>query len=123
MRLKHTGWGRVARARLICHVAPLATPPRFVCLCNFLTQFLRQLLGAFWYSKWVMHGAVGKLEKSNFQRYKVCTNRSLDGKVMALRSRGIRAVFLCFFGEDSGQIKDVSGELRVTRSSRGYPLS
>ena len=42
---------------------------------------------------------------------------------MAPGSRGVQAVYLCFFGEDSGQIKDVSGELRVTRSSRGYPLS
>ena len=85
---------QVTCGSLIRHVAPSANPSRFACLYNFLTQFLRQLLRAFWFSKWVMHGTVGNLEKSTFQRYKVCANRSLDRKVMAPGSRGVGAVFL-----------------------------
>jgi hypothetical protein len=111
------------RGNLICHVAPPANPPRFACLYSFLTRFSRQLLGAFWCSKWVMRGTVGKLEKSTFQRYKVCANRSSDGKVMAPGSRGVRAVFLRFSGEDSGQTGDATGEPRVASRSRSCSLS
>ena len=70
-----------------------------------------------------MHGTVGKLEKSTFQRYQVCANQSLDGKVMAPGSRGIRVVFLRFSGKDSGQTGDVACEPRVARRSRSCPLS
>ena len=70
-----------------------------------------------------MRGTVGKLEKPTFQRYQVFINRSSIGKIMAPRSRGVRAVFLCFSGEDSGQIGDVIGELRVARRSWSFPLS
>jgi hypothetical protein len=105
------------RGDLIRHVAPSANPYRFACLYNFLTQFSRQLLGAFWYLKWVMRGTVGNLEKSTFQRYKVCMNRSSNGKVMAPGSRGVRVVFLRFSGEDSSQMGDATGEPRVTSRS------
>ena len=70
-----------------------------------------------------MRGTVGKFEKSNFQRYKVWTNRSLDGKVIALGSRGIRAVFLRFSGGDSGQTGDATGEPRVASRSQSCSLS
>ena len=39
---------------------------------------------------------------SNFQRYKVCTNRSLEQKVMAPGSWGAGVVFSHLSGEDSG---------------------
>ena len=42
---------------------------------------------------------------------------------MILGSRGARAVFVCFFGEDSGQTGDASGEPRVPRRSRSRYLS
>ena len=58
---------------------------------------------------------LGKVSESSFQRYKVCINRSLDERVMAPGSRGARAVFVCFSGEDSGQTGDVLGEPRVPR--------
>ena len=64
-----------------------------------------------------MRGIVGKFEKSSFQQYQVRANRSSDGKVMAPGSRGVRAVFLCFYSEDSGQTGDVTGESRVARRS------
>jgi hypothetical protein len=70
-----------------------------------------------------MRGTFGKLEKSTFQRYKFCTNRSLDGKVMAPESRVVRAVFSRFSDEDSGQTGDATGELRVTSHSRSCSLS
>jgi hypothetical protein len=70
-----------------------------------------------------MRGTIGKLEKSTFQRYQVCANRSSVGKVMALGSRGVRAIFLHFSGEDSGQTRDVPGEPRVVRRSRSCTLS
>uniref|UniRef100_A0A2N9HJ77 Reverse transcriptase domain-containing protein n=1 Tax=Fagus sylvatica TaxID=28930 RepID=A0A2N9HJ77_FAGSY len=38
-----------------------------------------------------------KLSTSTFQRYKVCTNRSLDGRVMAPGSRGCQELFLHIF--------------------------
>ena len=70
-----------------------------------------------------MHGTVGKLEKSTFQRYKFYVNRSSDGNVMAPRSWDVRAVFPLFFGEDSGQTGDASGEPRVVSRSRSCSLS
>ena len=70
-----------------------------------------------------MRDTIGKLEKSAFQRYQVCANRSTVGKVMAPRSRGVRAIFLRFSGEDSGQIGDVPGEPRVVRRSQSCTLS
>ena len=73
--------------------------------------------------KWVMQGTVGKLEKSTFQRYKFYVNRSSDGNVMAPRSWDVRAVFPLFFGEDSGQTGDASGEPRVVSRSRSCSLS
>jgi hypothetical protein len=60
---------------------------------------------------------------STFQRYKVCTNRSSDEKVMAPGSRGAGAVFSCFSGEDSGQTGEATGEPRVARRSRSCHLS
>jgi hypothetical protein len=50
-----------------------------------------------------MLGTIGKFEKSTFQRYQVCVNRNLVGKVMAPGSRSVRAVFLSFSGEDSAK--------------------
>jgi hypothetical protein len=70
-----------------------------------------------------MKGTVRKLEKSTFQRYKVCVNRSSDGKVMALGSPGVRDVFLHFSDEDSNQTGDATGEPRVASRSRIYSLS
>ena len=70
------------------------------------------------------HAAIaGKLSTSSFQRYKVCLNRSSDERVMAPGSRGAEAVFVCFSGEDSGQMGDVFGEPRVPRRSRSRYLS
>ena len=42
---------------------------------------------------------------------------------MALGSRGAGAIFVCFFGEDSGQTGDATGEPRVARHSRSCHLS
>ena len=36
---------------------------------------------------------------------------------MALGSRGVGAIFVCFSGEDSGRMGDATGELRVARRS------
>ena len=57
---------------------------------------------------------------STFQRYKVCMNRSSDERVMAPGSRGAGAVFVCFFGDQTG---DATGEPRVARRSRSHHLS
>ena len=50
-------------------------------------------------------------------------NRSSDERVMAPRSRGAGAVFVCFSGEDSGQSGDATGEPRVPRHSWIHHLS
>uniref|UniRef100_A0A2N9HJ11 UDP-glycosyltransferases domain-containing protein n=1 Tax=Fagus sylvatica TaxID=28930 RepID=A0A2N9HJ11_FAGSY len=71
----------------------------------------------------VMQHIFGKLSTSTFQRYKFCTNRSLDGRVMAPGSRGAGAVFACFSGEDSGQTGEATGEPRVARRSWSRYLS
>ena len=113
----------VTRGHLICHVALSAIPPRSECMYNLLPAFLRQLLEIFWCPKWIMCGTVGKLKKSNFKRYQVCANRSLDRKIMALGSRGVRDVFLCFSGEDSNQTGDITGEPRVILRSQSCTLS
>ena len=42
---------------------------------------------------------------------------------MALGSQGAGAVFVCFSGEDSGQMGDAFGEPRVSRRSRSCYLS
>ena len=42
---------------------------------------------------------------------------------MALRSRGVGAIFVCFSGEDSGRMGDATGELRVARRSWSCHLS
>uniref|UniRef100_A0A2N9FNL3 Uncharacterized protein n=1 Tax=Fagus sylvatica TaxID=28930 RepID=A0A2N9FNL3_FAGSY len=42
---------------------------------------------------------------------------------MALGSRGVGAVFVCFSGEDSGQTGKATGEPRVPRSSWSFHLS
>ncbi len=70
-----------------------------------------------------MRDTVGKLGKSNFQRYKVRVNRSSDGKVIGPGSRGVRAIFSRFSGEDSGQTGDATGELRVASRSWSCNLS
>ena len=81
------------------------------------------VLEVFWCSKWVMQHIFGKLSTSTFQRYKVCTNRSSDERVMAPGSRGAGAVFVCFSSEDSGQTGDATGEPRVPRRSWSRHLS
>jgi hypothetical protein len=100
-------------------------PPRALhrILLDFLTQFSRAILEAFWYSKWVMQHIFGKLAASTFQQYKVCANQSLDERVMAPGSRGVGAVFSHFSGEDSGQMGDATGEPRVARCSWSCNLS
>jgi hypothetical protein len=107
-----------------CHVAVLSfhastSPnlPRFSRTYPFLTRFSRAVLEVFRNSKWVMQHISGKLSTSSFQQYKFCTNWSLDKRVMAPRSRGAGAVFVCFSGEDSGQTGDAIGEPRVPRRS------
>uniref|UniRef100_A0A2N9FV21 Uncharacterized protein n=1 Tax=Fagus sylvatica TaxID=28930 RepID=A0A2N9FV21_FAGSY len=60
---------------------------------------------------------------STFQRYKVCTNRSLDERVMAPGSRGVGAIFSHFSGEDSGQTGKAIGKPRVARCSWSFHLS
>ena len=114
---------RPPRGDLIRHVAPLPNPPRFLHSCCFLTQFSGALLEAFWHSKWVMQHISGKLSTSTFQRYKVYTNQSSDGRVMTPWSRGTGTVFACFFGEDSGQTGEATSELRVARRSWSRHLS
>jgi hypothetical protein len=52
---------------------------------------------------------------STFQWYKVCANRSSDERVIAPGSWGVRAVFVHFSGEDSGQTGKATGEPRVPR--------
>ena len=42
---------------------------------------------------------------------------------MAPGSRGARAIFVCFSGEDSGQTGEATGEPRVARRSRSHHLS
>jgi hypothetical protein len=70
-----------------------------------------------------MRDTVGKLGKSTFQRYNFCMNQSLDRKVMAPGSWGVRAVFSHFSGKDSGQTGDATGELRVVSCSWSCSLS
>ena len=50
-------------------------------------------------------------------------NRSSDGKVMILRSWGVRVVFSCFSGEDSDQTGEATGEPRVVTCSWSCSLS
>jgi hypothetical protein len=64
-----------------------------------------------------MQHIFGKLATSTFQRYKVCMNRSSDGRVMAPGSRGAGAVFSRFSGEDSSQTGEDTGKPRVARRS------
>ena len=113
-----------------CHVVILSfhtstSPnlPRFLRAYPFLTQFSRTVLEVFQNSKWIIHHIAGKLSTSSFQRYKVCTNRSSDERVMAPGSRGARAVFVCFSCEDSGQTGDAISEPRVPRRNRSRYLS
>jgi hypothetical protein len=70
-----------------------------------------------------MRHIVGKLVESTFQRYNVCVNRSLDGKVMIPGSRGVGVVFSCFSCEDSGQTGEATGEPRVASCSWSCSLS
>ena len=120
----------MARLACTCHVAilsfhasPPLDPPRFSHAYPFFIRFSRAVSEVFWCSKWVMQHIVGKISTSSFQRYKVCTNRSSDKRVMAPGSRGAEAVFVCFSGEDSGQTGDASGEPRVPRCNRSRYLS
>ena len=120
----------MARHACTCHVAilsfhasPPPNPPRFSCAYPFLIQFFRAVLEVFRCSKRVMQHIVGKLSTSSFQWYKFCVNRSSDEGVMALESRGARAIFVCFSCEDSGQTGDASGEPRVPRCSWSLYLS
>ena len=70
-----------------------------------------------------MRHTVGKLTMSTFQRYKVRTNQSSDGRVMAPRSWGVRAVFSRFSDEDSDQTGEATGEPRVASCSWSCSLS
>ena len=79
-----------------CHVAILSATWKFVRVHSFLTRFLKAILEVFWYSKWVMQYIVGKRQMSTFQWYKVCANRSLEGKVMTPGSRGVELFFRIF---------------------------
>uniref|UniRef100_A0A2N9FF64 Uncharacterized protein n=1 Tax=Fagus sylvatica TaxID=28930 RepID=A0A2N9FF64_FAGSY len=98
---RHDCARRVMVARLAC------TPPKTaVCTSSVLARHI-----------------AGKLSTSSFQRYKVCTNRSSDERVMAPGSRGVGAVFVHFSGEDSDQTGDAIGEPRVPRRSRSRYLS
>ena len=108
------------RGDLILHASPPLNPPRFSRAYLFWTRFSMAVLEVFWCSKWVMQHIFGKLSTSTFQRYKVCTNRSSDERVMAPGSRGAGAVFVCFFGDQTG---DATGEPRVARRSRSRHLS
>ena len=90
---------------------------------SFFDRVSRAFLGVFRNLKWVMQHIVGKLSTSTFQRYKVCTNWSSDERFMAPGSRGARAVFVCFSGEDSGQTGDATGEPRVPRRSWSRHIS
>ena len=117
---------RVMMARLACarhvaflsiHASSSSNLPQFLCAYPFLTRFSREVLEVFRNSKWVIQHIFGKLSTSSFQRYKVCTNRSSDERVMAPGSRGVRAIFVRFFDEDSSQTGDVIGEPRVPRRS------
>ena len=90
---------------------------------SFFDRFSRTVLGVFRNSKWVMQHIFRKLSTSSFQRYKFCTNRSSDERVMAPGSRGAGAVLVCFSGEDSGQTGDATDEPRVARRSRSHYLS
>ena len=89
------------RGSLILHASPLPNSSRFSRAYPFLTRFSRAVLEVFRYSKWVMQHIVGKLSTSIFQRYKVCTNLSSDGRVITPGSRGARAIFTRFSSEDS----------------------
>jgi hypothetical protein len=106
-----------------CHVAILSATWKFTPAHNFLTRFSKAILEVFWYSKWVMQHTIGNPQMSTFQRYKVFMNWSLDEKVMAPGSRGIEAVFSRFFGEDSGQTGEATGEPRVACCSWSCSLS
>ena len=113
-----------------CHVAVLSlhastSPnlPRFLRAYPFSTRFSRAVLEVFRNSKQVMQHIFGKLSTSSFQRYKFCTNRSSDERVMAPGSRGAGAVFMCSSGEDSSQTGDAFGKPRVPRRSRSHYLS
>ena len=70
-----------------------------------------------------MRHTVRKLAMSTFQRYKVCTNQSSDGRVMVPGSRGVGAVFSCFPDEDSDQTGEATGEPRVASCSWSCSLS
>ena len=111
------------RGNLIRHAASPPNPPRFLCTYPFLARFLGAVLEAFWSSKRVIQHIAGKLLMSTFQRYKFCMNRSLNERVMAPGSQGVRAIFLCFSGEDSGQTGEATGELRVAYRSWSCHLS
>ena len=111
------------RGSLILHASPPPNPLRFSCAYSFLTLFSRAVLEVFRYLKWVMQHIFRKLSTSTFQRYKVCVNQSSDGRVMTPRSRGARAVFAHFFGEDSGQTGYAAGEPRVASCSWSRHLS
>ena len=101
---------------------PTKSSSVFACI-PFSDPIFEGRFGAFWCSKWVMHHIVGKISTSTFRRYKVCTNRSSDERVMAPGNRGTGVVFVCFSGEDSCQTGDATGEPRVARHSRSRYLS
>ena len=122
-RVTRHGPARVPRGVLILHASPPLNLPRFLRAYPFLTRFSRAVLEAFWCSKWVMQHIFENLSTSTFQRYKVYKNRSSDERVMAPRSRGAGAIFVCFSSEDSGQTRDATGEPRVARRSRSHHLS
>jgi hypothetical protein len=114
---------QVPRGDLIRHATPPPNLSQFSCTYRFLTQISRAISEALWCSKWVMQHIAGKLATSTFQRYKVCTNRSSEERVIAPESRGVGAIFSHFSGEDSGQTGKATGEPRVARCSWSCHLS
>jgi hypothetical protein len=90
---------------------------------SFFTRFSRAVLEVFRNSKWVLQHISGKLSMSSFQWYKFYTNRSSNKRVMALGSRGVGAVLVHFFDEDSSQTGNALAEPRVPRRSRSRYLS
>jgi hypothetical protein len=120
----HAAWRCVSYCS--CHGAILSATwhlQRILIRVPFLTQFSRPTLEAFRCSKQVRRYTVGKLDKSTFQKYKFYANRSSDEKFMAPGSRVVRAVFLHFSSEDSGQMGDATGEPRVAFCSWSCSLS
>uniref|UniRef100_A0A2N9FCQ9 Uncharacterized protein n=1 Tax=Fagus sylvatica TaxID=28930 RepID=A0A2N9FCQ9_FAGSY len=75
------------------------------------------------HAAYLWKGSRRLLSKEFVHESEFYTNRSSDRRVMAPGSRGVGAVFSCFSDEDSGQIRDASGEPRVVSRSWSCSLS